>query len=94
MDKILIDGKEIVSGESGAAPLSEEELECASGGAGENGRNYSRLVCTDCGYASWWGIKSQEKNYIINLHYSQTGHFKYHSESKYFESDPNAAPEV
>lgn len=92
MDKIMIDGKETVSGESCAAPLSEEELERAAGGAGEPGRNYSRLVCTDCGYASWWGLRSQDMNYIVNFHYSQTGHYQYHTESRYFETDPNANP--
>lgn len=93
MDKIIIDGKEGLFDESSVKPLSEEELECAAGGAGETGRNYSRLVCSDCGFASWWGLRPQEKNYIVNLHYSLTGHYQYHTESKYFESDPNAAPE-
>jgi hypothetical protein len=90
MNKIMIDGKEAVFDESRL--LSDKELEAAAGGTGETGRNYSRLVCTDCGNASWWGIKAQEENYFVNLHYSQTGHYQYHTESKYFESDPNVAP--
>jgi hypothetical protein len=92
MDKIIIDGKEAAFDESCVKPLSEEDLERANGGAGETGRNYSRLVCTDCGFASWWGLRSQDRNYIVNFHYSQTGHYQYQTESKYFDSDPNATP--
>jgi hypothetical protein len=92
MNKIMIDGKEAVFDESYSVPLSEEELKSVGGGALEAGRSLSRLGCTDCSFASWWGLKSREQNYIINFHYSQTGHYHYQTESKYFDSDPNETP--
>jgi hypothetical protein len=77
MQKLMIDGKEIEIDEKNVKQLSEEELECAAGGAGTF---HSRWVCLECGFHGDWDIGSRLKDYQVYFHYQQTGHYNFKME--------------
>ena len=83
-----MDGKEAELNE--ISQLSEEDLEGASGGAGNT--YHSRWVCLECGFHGNWGSPSRVRDYEKTFHYNQTGHFNFGIESKVV-ADPSELPD-
>jgi hypothetical protein len=92
MTKIIVDGKGIETEEKNFRPLSDEEAERASGGAGTAGSYHSRWVCAECGAHGVWDCERRVREYEQTFHYQQTGHFNFKTEGRYFDGplDPYA----
>jgi hypothetical protein len=89
MKKLMIGDKTVEIDESAVRPLSDDELEDACGGAGTEARTYCRLVCENCHFKSWWGVKANEKEFLNHFHRRHGCNNLLQRECQYFESNPN-----
>jgi hypothetical protein len=88
MDKIIVNGKEIEIGQDGMIPLSDEELENASGGL-QLPRDvmFYQWCCRvpGCGYKSDWYDDSSECRSNLVAHYFEKNHLLYDYNVKYLD---------
>jgi hypothetical protein len=89
MKKLRIGDRVIEVDESEIRQLSDDELDEAVGGTGSGSKQYCRLVCSTCHFASWWGMTRDEADWVRWFHERQNCKSQLTRDCAYFDSDPN-----
>lgn len=92
MKKLKVGEKEIIIEDNAIGQLTDDDLCDVCGGTGTGGgKYYSRMVCDQCNFASWWNPNNKEQYYLNDFHKQLGCYGTLRFETQYFETDPNLA---